>query len=737
MPAAAFAEAQPVVQDDAVVPAYEESTITPSTAIPFTNELANHSPFESETSIMSLAVDTDPLASNLSLEPMRDSLQNLLRSSTTSLGATTPPEVLSWNGTQPISPMLDLLSPVEKLDKTFERTGRGIGVVEYFWEALRGTDMDETDDVKKERVKNFLSIPQELEKFLLIGYAICLDSFLYIFTILPIRIVIALFAMVRVFIFRTGTLTSAQRVDVLKGSILFLCSYFLEHVDASKVYHSVRGQATIKLYVIFNVMEICDKLCSAFGHDILDSLFSKAQTSFSSSTTSSTSAKARRRLGRVTHFVVALCYVFAHTMVLFYQVMTLNVAVNSYNNSLLTLLLSNQFVEIKGSVFKRFERENLFQLSCSDVVERFQLSVFLMIIILRNFVELTGGRPILEFLTAAYSFILAVPTSTFTFPDLRNSLPHLTTSVLGMLHETFSSTNVEFLKTLLYPALAVLGTEIIVDWLKHAFITKFNQIPPTVYTKFYDSLCRDMANVKQRGEGLEGEIGLKKPPPLDQSPAVARRIGFVSIPLACLVIRVAWQTFRMLCTEAGVELFVDLKPPTHVLDSIRPLLTPFSFLDVALNSTRLPEAALIKESVENQAAWMLGFFASPTARGWLVAQMMRIFARILLLLVFYSILLIIKLNVGVSLLKVSRNRVLKASKVDAPSASSHFFETPILTPRPGTASKELPLVSRDIGIKGSGDKNGGKPEQGLVDPAVRDEKLDRVDRFLMVKSRIV
>ena len=47
------------------------------------------------------------------------------------------------------------------------------------------------------------------------------------------------------------------------------------------------------------------------------------------------------------------------------MVLTLNVAINSFNNALLTLLLSNQFVEIKGSVFKRFEKENLFQLACS------------------------------------------------------------------------------------------------------------------------------------------------------------------------------------------------------------------------------------------------------------------------------------------------------------------------------------------------------------------------------------
>ena len=70
-------------------------------------------------------------------------------------------------------------------------------------------------------------------------------------------------------------------------------------------------------------------------------------------------------LAPFTHLIVSLFYVFAHSMCLFYQVMTLNVAINSYNNALLTLLVSNQFVEIKGSVFKKFEKENLFQLSCS------------------------------------------------------------------------------------------------------------------------------------------------------------------------------------------------------------------------------------------------------------------------------------------------------------------------------------------------------------------------------------
>lgn len=52
-------------------------------------------------------------------------------------------------------------------------------------------------------------------------------------------------------------------------------------------------------------------------------------------------------------------------MVMVYQLISLNVAVNSYDNALITLLVSNQFVEIKGSVFKKFEKDNLFQITCA------------------------------------------------------------------------------------------------------------------------------------------------------------------------------------------------------------------------------------------------------------------------------------------------------------------------------------------------------------------------------------
>lgn len=54
-----------------------------------------------------------------------------------------------------------------------------------------------------------------------------------------------------------------------------------------------------------------------------------------------------------------------HALVMVYQLIALNVAINSFDHALLTLMVSNQFVEIKGSVFKKFEKDNLFQITCA------------------------------------------------------------------------------------------------------------------------------------------------------------------------------------------------------------------------------------------------------------------------------------------------------------------------------------------------------------------------------------
>jgi len=85
----------------------------------------------------------------------------------------------------------------------------------------------------------------------------------------------------------------AAKADILKMIVLSSAiGILLPITDASKIYHAIRGQDTIKLYVIFNALEvrsrnrpcivthshgqqIADRLCIAIGQDILDCLFSR------------------------------------------------------------------------------------------------------------------------------------------------------------------------------------------------------------------------------------------------------------------------------------------------------------------------------------------------------------------------------------------------------------------------------------------------------------------------------
>ncbi|KAI9632300.1 eukaryotic membrane protein family-domain-containing protein [Dioszegia hungarica] len=360
-------------------------------------------------------------------------------------------------------------------------------------------------DGKWERIQNFLAVPLAVERVTLYGALLCLDGFLYNFTILPIR---ALFALVRITrcLMRGSSIfpISPAHLHSLLRMLLILVPtvILLFATDASKMYHTVRGQDTIKLYVIFNALEIADRLCCAFGQDVLDTLFARD--------TLAPGVGSRRRKARpFFFFALSLGYVMAHTLIYFYMLVSLNVAINSYDYTLLSLLISNQFVEIKGSVFKKFDKENLFQILCADIVERFQLSLMLTVISLRNILEMSGSE------------IALLPKSFIRGKGLLDSI--------------------------LSPVFFVVVSEMAVDWLKHAFITKFNHIRASVYGRFADVLAKDVLAAGNLGEKRKGR---NHPLLLDQSPLVARRLGFASIPLACLVIRVGVQALGMLTASS-------------------------------------------------------------------------------------------------------------------------------------------------------------------------------------------
>uniref|UniRef100_A0A6Q2ZJW8 Transmembrane anterior posterior transformation 1a n=1 Tax=Esox lucius TaxID=8010 RepID=A0A6Q2ZJW8_ESOLU len=330
---------------------------------------------------------------------------------------------------------------------------------------------------RRERVYTCMRIPRELEKLMVFGLFLCLDAFLYVFTLLPLRVLLALLRLLTLpccGLSGSRLLQPAQVCDILKGLIMVLCYSMMHYVDYSMMYHLIRAQSVIKLYIIYNMLEVADRLFSSFGQDILDALYWTA-----------TEPKERKRdsLGVIPHFIMAVLYVFLHAILIMVQASTLNVAFNSHNKSLLTIMMSNNFVEIKGSVFKKFEKNNLFQMSNSDIKERFTNYVLLLIVCLRNM-------------------------------------------------EQFSW-NPDHLWVLLPDVLMVITSEVAVDVIKHAFITKFNEITANVYSEYRASLAFDLVSSRQKNACT------------DYSDSVARRMGFIPLPLAVLLIRVVMSSVKV------------------------------------------------------------------------------------------------------------------------------------------------------------------------------------------------
>uniref|UniRef100_A0A665T3Q3 Transmembrane anterior posterior transformation protein 1 homolog n=1 Tax=Echeneis naucrates TaxID=173247 RepID=A0A665T3Q3_ECHNA len=330
---------------------------------------------------------------------------------------------------------------------------------------------------RRERVYTCLRIPKELEKLMTFGFFLCLDAFLYVFTLLPLRVILALLRLLTLpccGLSGSRLLQPAQVCDVLKGFIMVLCYSMMSYVDYAMMYHLIRGQSVIKLYIIYNMLEVADRLFSSFGQDILDALYWTA---------TEPKEKKRAHIGVIPHFFMAVLYVFLHAILIMVQATTLNVAFNSHNKSLLTIMMSNNFVEIKGSVFKKFEKNNLFQMSNSDIKERFTNYILLLIVCLRNMEQFSWNPDHLWVL----------------FPDV----------------------------------LMVIASEVAVDIVKHAFITKFNDISADVYGEYRASLAFDLVSSRQKNAYT------------DYSDSVSRRMGFIPLPLALLLIRVVTSSVKI------------------------------------------------------------------------------------------------------------------------------------------------------------------------------------------------
>lgn len=95
------------------------------------------------------------------------------------------------------------------------------------------------------------------------------------------------------------------------------------------------------------------------------------------------------------------------------------------------------------------------------------------------------------------------------------------------------SWNPDHLWVLLPDVCMVITSEMAVDVVKHAFITKFNDIPADVYSEYRASLAFDLVSSRQKNAYT------------DYSDSVSRRMGFIPLPLALLLIRVVTSSVKI------------------------------------------------------------------------------------------------------------------------------------------------------------------------------------------------
>lgn len=119
----------------------------------------------------------------------------------------------------------------------------------------RQQDGSATEDVDV-NMEEFLRVPFRIEKLLLFGLAVCFDCFLYVLTVTPLKFVWSLLCLVCTIVrpgkgigfcrFHRRHLYQLLRVFV----IWFTYQYVLCPISLGRLYHWIRGQAMLKLYVL-------------------------------------------------------------------------------------------------------------------------------------------------------------------------------------------------------------------------------------------------------------------------------------------------------------------------------------------------------------------------------------------------------------------------------------------------------------------------------------------------------
>ncbi|KAI3453200.1 hypothetical protein Pfo_009863 [Paulownia fortunei] len=316
--------------------------------------------------------------------------------------------------------------------------------MKYFMEEMyAGNSLRSTttlgNEKERERVYDTIfRLPWRCELLINFGFFVCFDSFLSLLTIMPTRIIMTCWRLLKTRQFKRPS--SAELSDF--GCLVVLVSgvTVLQQADISLIYHMIRGQGIIKLYVVYNVLEVFDKLCQSFGGDVMQALFNSADGLADCSP-----ENMQFWLWRfISDEALAIASSIVHSFILLAQAITLSTCIVAHNNALFAMLVSNNFAEIKSNVFKRYSKDNVRSLVYFDSVERFHILAFVLFVLAQNILEAEGP----------------------------------------------------WFESFLYNALVVYICEVMIDIIKHSFIAKFNDIKPIAFSEFLEDLCKQTLNMQ-------------------------------------------------------------------------------------------------------------------------------------------------------------------------------------------------------------------------------------------------
>lgn len=285
-------------------------------------------------------------------------------------------------------------------------------------------------------VLDFVRVPWYIETFLLFGQTFCFDAFLWALTLFPFRAIVGgvlifasalesflhSFAPVTIRMMRSSPRLSqirnpfpppspSQCFDAICLLAVIGSAFIYVESGAYALTNWLGAKSALRLSAIFAACTVIDSLCGKYNLDLCDAIYYQLRSLNG------------HKQPYIFLIILLTGTIFIHSLTLTVTISTIRVA-SRRSDALFALLFRDQMAEIKRDALKKFTNTGLFDLTCDDVLERFQEHFFLLLVF---FVTLDEAH------------------WEFSWPLVTN---------------------------LLYIYSYLVGSEMLVDWVKHSFITE-------------------------------------------------------------------------------------------------------------------------------------------------------------------------------------------------------------------------------------------------------------------------